>query len=166
MMSNDEWSLFDDFQNRIASYAIVEQVGVDPEIVRNAFGDPGAKNHVQAPTYVRRSLDHPSCTLYSSGSFCFAMATSLSNAMTLSLVDDRDARFTYSDGWYIGGSGSEVDSTTHGSNVSGSTAVLTFNGMIFKPLLCLRYHADGDSRYLSYTLWYRRACWTHLVILH
>jgi len=47
---------------------------------------------------------------------------------TSSIVDDRDPRFTYTGEWVLGGSSSELDSTTHGSNVTGSTAVLTFNG--------------------------------------
>lgn len=45
-----------------------------------------------------------------------------------SIVDDRDPRFTYSSGWILAGVEAEVDSTTHGSNVSHSTAVLTFHG--------------------------------------
>lgn len=47
-----------------------------------------------------------------------------------SIVDDRDPRFSYSSGWILGGVESEVDSTTHGSDVNGSTAFLTFNGAV------------------------------------
>jgi len=57
----------------------------------------------------------------------FTMAIPQMNA-TSSIVDDRDPRFTYTGEWVLGGSSSELDSTTHGSNVTGSTAVLTFNG--------------------------------------
>jgi hypothetical protein len=54
---------------------------------------------------------------------------------TSSIVDDRDPRFTYSEGWILAGSSSELDSTAHGSNITGSTAVLTFNGMISRPII-------------------------------
>jgi hypothetical protein len=59
--------------------------------------------------------------------------TRQSNAMASSIVDDRDPRFAYTSGWFLrSGVESEFDSTSHGSIVSGSTAVLTFNGRILR----------------------------------
>jgi hypothetical protein len=47
-----------------------------------------------------------------------------------SYIDDRDPRFSYTGTWRLAGSVNELDFTSHGSGVAGSTAVLTFNGMV------------------------------------
>ncbi|KAF9242623.1 hypothetical protein BU15DRAFT_72733 [Melanogaster broomeanus] len=45
-----------------------------------------------------------------------------------SIVDDRDPRITYTGAWFLGGGDPEYDNTTHGTNVSGSSASFNFTG--------------------------------------
>lgn len=76
------------------------------------------------------------------------MASTQFNSTSI-VVDDRDPRITYSGVWSLGGTSGELVSTSHESNVTGSTATLIFNGMSFLYSVII-LKADCAGRYIRF----------------
>lgn len=54
------------------------------------------------------------------------------------IIDDSDARISYSGGWSAGGIDMDFNGTAHTTQKSGETATIIFNGKYYSHIFCLK----------------------------